>query len=703
MFQDNGGIMFNDQSMFYSNGVDLRNSNQSYAFQELMNQNLMNQNFNQSQGFTQQTTYPQAPALQNYDFAQGSVINGGGFESFNNFDNFNHHSGHYMNLPTTEMDQSLDPALFSEPSNPIAQQNGLGGMNTTDFFLDISSVPQQHITQNNYHPALTQSSSNSSLGFTAQSNQAPIIHAHKDSLNPSSAAYPQFGISQSNEWKGPTFQSHRRSPSDARSDISSAHPSPYLVHAESFESFGQHSPMLNGQNDATLFNDPISTFNQFSLTETHNDARTPADSPLISPVAPSFFAEGLRFSGLGTNFGGDLGFQQQENEAFPTMQINANPDAGYTEGTLSPPEIVINVAPPTRTPTMNQPSFDLLEDTLSPPLRSELFTKIDKRFATNYRPATRKSRANSAPYPPPNPEVLPRGRSPSVGTSLTPHPLSRSPSPALSAGEPQFKRRSSNPDREGLLRLAGVQDPLTQAPAATEPSISPTPSADGGKRAQKHPANFACTLCDKRFTRAYNLRSHLRTHTDERPFVCTVCGKAFARQHDRKRHEGLHTGERKFVCHGLLKEKAGTWGCKRRFARADALGRHFRSEAGRACIRPLLDEEALERHTALIEQANQNMLHGASNGSKSTGAPMGEVLDVSKMPLPAALLALYPALADIQWNAQPMHQTGMDGEADYDGFDASSGAEDWDDDGEYLSGNGMGNGGGWASDYGAQG
>ncbi|KAF1820320.1 uncharacterized protein K489DRAFT_304511, partial [Dissoconium aciculare CBS 342.82] len=114
------------------------------------------------------------------------------------------------------------------------------------------------------------------------------------------------------------------------------------------------------------------------------------------------------------------------------------------------------------------------------------------------------------------------------------------------------------------------------------------------QRVQKHPATYQCSLCPKRFTRAYNLRSHLRTHTDERPFVCTVCGKAFARQHDRKRHEGLHSGEKKFVCRGQL-QTGNPWGCNRRFARADALGRHFRSEAGRVCIKPLLDEEAAER------------------------------------------------------------------------------------------------------------
>lgn len=172
---------------------------------------------------------------------------------------------------------------------------------------------------------------------------------------------------------------------------------------------------------------------------------------------------------------------------------------------------------------------------------------------------------------------------------------SRSASTSSSSAS-RNRSRSRSASRDYILELA-----------------APTQS---NKRVQKHPSAFACTLCDKRFTRAYNLRSHLRTHTDERPFVCTVCGKAFARQHDRKRHEALHSGEKKFECRGVLGDGKTPWGCGRKFARADALGRHFRTEAGRECIRPLLEEEEKEK-------GKQRQLSGKSQDQQYLGFQQG--------------------------------------------------------------------------------
>ena len=183
------------------------------------------------------------------------------------------------------------------------------------------------------------------------------------------------------------------------------------------------------------------------------------------------------------------------------------------------------------------------------------------------------------------------------------------------------------------------------------------------RRVQKHPATFQCNLCPKKFSRAYNLRSHLRTHTDDRPFVCSVCSKAFARQHDRKRHEGLHSEEKKFVCRGELSRLSGhIWGCGRRFARPDALGRHFRSEAGRTCIKPLLDEEEAERQSQTNEGENPKPIISA---------------DWSGFNLPVALFVQYPALAKIDWAAVEPKKTNVDPGELSDVSDHSDSVKPW--------------------------
>lgn len=123
------------------------------------------------------------------------------------------------------------------------------------------------------------------------------------------------------------------------------------------------------------------------------------------------------------------------------------------------------------------------------------------------------------------------------------------------------------------------------------------------KRNQKHPALFACDLCPRTFTRPFNLKNHLRTHRNERPFACALCDKAFSRNSDLRRHEDSHTDEKRFVCGGELKSQPGrSWGCGRRFARADALALHVRSEAGQACIEPFLAQETAQK----LNEMSQN-------------------------------------------------------------------------------------------------
>jgi hypothetical protein len=79
-----------------------------------------------------------------------------------------------------------------------------------------------------------------------------------------------------------------------------------------------------------------------------------------------------------------------------------------------------------------------------------------------------------------------------------------------------------------------------------------------------------CPYCSTEFTRHHNLKSHLLTHSQEKPYACQTCQSRFRRLHDLKRHAKLHTGERPHIC-----EK-----CGRRFARGDALARHNKGQGG---------------------------------------------------------------------------------------------------------------------------
>lgn len=100
--------------------------------------------------------------------------------------------------------------------------------------------------------------------------------------------------------------------------------------------------------------------------------------------------------------------------------------------------------------------------------------------------------------------------------------------------------------------------------------ISATPAQANQEDRKK---TFKCSFsdCDKTYYKSSHLKSHMRSHTGEKPYQCSWegCERRFARSDELSRHKRTHTGEKKFACGS----------CSAKFMRSDHLSKHMKRHA----------------------------------------------------------------------------------------------------------------------------
>lgn len=491
------------------------------------------------------------------------------------------------------------------------------------IYFDTSFLPESPPANNNAFQSSTSLNSNFLVPPSQQGQRYRSNSIYSDTSTSSALASPIMQYSPSSPFM------------DHPSDFSLTLPSSSFQDAASLMSLDK--PMIT---PATMAPTAIDSNN---INNHHN---TVSLIPSISPIAPEITLDPVDSPSFSATFchGPHSPVTLSDTESHHHLHLsghNGNDNSGSMK--LFPPK--------PHSVSESLYSFDDNTSTLSISSTSPSVSSDFLLSPNGYSPNLR-ARSSSASRMPINDHITPSSpepprprassttsipqlsvSSPSPGPQRVPSPILISQPQTTQQQQQQQQHKNQLLELQEQQQLQPVSVPL--ASNSKKPSreyilelAAPTPGPR--KKAQRHPSAFACDLCDKRFTRAYNLRSHKRTHTNERPFVCSFCSKAFARQHDRKRHESLHSGEKKYECKGVLRDGVTAWGCGHKFARPDALGRHFKTEAGKECIRRLVAEAEEERREkrieGMIEKQNQHQQH--------------------QQQFPAALLEQFPMLSN---------------------------------------------------------
>jgi hypothetical protein len=369
------------------NNIFLTSQGQQYSQASVIDPIFtQNQNFNQQPDFNQQ--FKQEDSLQQ---------NQGSLSPFNQqqptfsqqllgTDNFNDFS--LYSTPGTQGDQ-FDPNFYlNDPQQSTGQS-----INPSDIMGELASPPAHTPTPPHMlQPDVQQSgSAHHSPIFNQNPYQRSPGHSRHTSLGPESAAFPHGQMPSEWGMLPPQFTTHRRTPSEYSDvSVSSAAPSPNLVHHDTFESIDQHhSPLVRPQ-DPSVYQEVLGIGN-FSLSDPqiHHGASprhglSPAHSPAISPrLGPQqmpminqqnafMINAGMPNNGFTHSSAPEI-YGDLSQDTFGQQNRTGSQEMGQAQQMVAP-EINVEFAPPSRQSSFEPPKpFPINEDALTPPERGELF------------------------------------------------------------------------------------------------------------------------------------------------------------------------------------------------------------------------------------------------------------------------------------------------------------------------------------------